>query len=294
MKVEIATCPCSWGVFWADGSPSHTPANVFMDMAAGSGYVGIELGPVGYLPTTKAELDREFGPRGLVARAGTACYEIDEMASFEDVRERATSLCSLLRDLDVHYLVMMDESKFGKSRKAKAEAPRSRILKNYNIIKDYVEFAKGYGVTVVYHPHDRSIVETEQEILDLMEVSGCMLCLDFGHHQLDNAKTADFGDRTAIDFFLKHHERIPFLHFKNTDAKALAARLADPEGEDEGCPFCPLSEGVIDFKELKRALESVNFDGIGVVEQDMAHAKPEESFELSKKNREYLHEIGMI
>ena len=77
-------------------------------------------------------------------------------------------------------------------------------------------------------------------------------------------------------------------------AKALAARLADPEGEDEGCPFCPLSEGVIDFKELKRALEAVNFDGIGVVEQDMAHAKPEESFELSKKNREYLHEIGMI
>ena len=289
MKVEIATCPCSWGIFWPDGSPSGVPADVFMDQAAASGYVGIELGPVGYLPTTKEALDREFSKRGLVARAGTACYKIDEWESFEDVRERATSLCSLLQSLDVHYLVMMDESPLGKDAALKAAAPRSRILKNYNIIKDYVEFAKGYGVTVVYHPHARSIVETEEEILELMDVTGCMLCLDTGHHQLVNGKPVR-GDRTTIDFFLKHHERIPFLHFKNVDGQKMIERQKDITV----MAYCPLEDGVIDFVELRKALEQVNFEGIGVVEQDMAHAPAEESFKLSKKNREFLEKVGIV
>ncbi|HHW31729.1 MAG TPA: TIM barrel protein [Clostridiaceae bacterium] len=292
MKVEIATCPCSWGVFWPDGSPSGVPYNVFLDQAAEAGYIGIELGPVGYLPTDPKILKYELSSRGLIARAGTACYKIDEMRSFEDVRDAAIDLCARLKAFDVKYLVMMDESPLGRDPQRKKEADPERILKNYNIIGEYVKFAKdNYDVTVVYHPHARSIVETEEEILKLMDITGCMLCFDTGHHQLVNGKP-EKGDRCAIDFFLKYHERIPFLHFKNVNGEAMKERLVNPASKIQA--FCPLEEGIIDFVDFKKALESVNFNGIGVVEQDMAHAPAEESLKLSKKNREFLMRVGIV
>lgn len=290
MHVELATCPASWGIFWADGTPSGVPAQVFMDQAADAGYVGIELGPVGYLPTDKAKLDEEFGRRGLVARAGTTCLELDLLNSFEDWRENAEKLCSLLQSLDVTYLVMMDESAFGKSMTTKKANP-DKMEKCYGIIRDYVAFAKQYGVTVVYHPHANTIVETEEEIYKIMEVADCMLCLDTGHHQLINGK-AEFGDSTTTDFYLKNHKRIPFLHFKNVSEAGVKAHQANPDAENDA--FCPLDEGIIDFAQFGKALEETNYDGIGVVEQDMAHAPAEESYKLAIRNREYLSKVGIV
>jgi inosose dehydratase len=291
MKVELATCPCSWGIFWPDGSPTFVPADDFLDQAAAAGYVGIELGPVGYLPTDPAELREALGRRGLVARAGTACYKIDEMESFEDVRGRAESLCGLLQSFDVKYLVMMDESPDAKQAETKSRFTRERIMKNLGIIREYVRFAVGYGVTVVYHPHARSIIETEAEIEQLMDETGCMLCLDTGHHQVINGRPEQ-GDRCAIDFYLRHHDRIPFLHFKNVDGEAMKKRLADPAFP--GQVFCPLEDGIIDFKEFAKALRQVDFQGVGVVEQDMARQPAELSFRLSIENREYLERMGVI
>ena len=291
MYVEIATCPASWGVFWADGTPSGVHPDVFLDNAAKAGYVGIELGPVGYLPTTKQALEEALGRRGLVARAGTACYSIDDYTSFEALRPRAEVLCSLLRQLEVVYLVIMDESSYAKNPIYKAEAGLARQMKNFGIIRDYVSFAKQYGITVVYHPHAHSIVETEKEIISLMEVADCMLCLDTGHHQLINGKPV-FADRTTTDFYLKHHQRIPFLHFKNVSIEGMQRQADHPAEEVEA--FCPLEEGVIDFAQFRDALEQANYHGIGVVEQDCASATAEEAMALAVRNREYLLRTGII
>ncbi len=290
MKVELATCPASWGVFWADGSPSYVPYELFLDHAASAGYKGIELGPVGYLPTEPAALRKELDKRGLVARAGTACYNFDEMSGFADLEERAKSLCSLLKSFDIRYLVMMDESPAARTAEGKKAFTSARIAKNLGIIREYVDFAKTYDVTVVFHPHMNTIVETEGEIVEMMEKTNCMLCYDTGHHQVVNGKP-EKGDRCAIDFYLKHHDRIPFLHFKNVDGEAMKKRAADPGFK--GNVFCPLEDGVIDFKEFAEALRAVGYDGIGVVEQDMAGEPAEKSFRLAIRNREYLQRMGV-
>lgn len=291
MKVELATCPCSWGVFWPDGSPTFVPAEDFLDQAAESGYAALELGPVGYLPTDPEKLKAALDKRGLVARAGTACYKIDEMDSFENVREYAESLCKLLQSFDVKYLVMMDESPEAKTYESKRGFTKKRVMKNLGIIKNYVEYARDYGVTVVYHPHMRSIVETEEEIQQLIDVTGCMLCLDTGHHQVVNG-TPEPGDRTTIDFYLKHADRIPFLHFKNVNKEAMRKYQADRTCGVQ--VFCPLEEGIIDFHEFRKALEYANYVGVGVVEQDMACQPAELSYKLSVRNREYLERVGIV
>jgi inosose dehydratase len=291
VKVEIATCPCSWGVFWPDGSPSNVPYRVFLDQAAASGYVGLELGPVGYLPTDRESLDRELSTRSLKARAGTACYKVDEASGFADFRQRAGELCSLLKSFDIEYLMMMDESPFGRDRAAK-KREKDRLHKNYQIIKEYINFAREeYGITVVFHPHAETIVETEEEILDFMDYSGGLLCLDTGHHQFVNG-SPEKGDTCAIDFYRKHRNRIPYLHFKNVDGELMKKKRANP-GE-EIIPFCALEEGIIDYVEFRKVLEEADYTGIGVVEQDMAGEPAEKSFALSKRNREYLEKIHLI
>jgi inosose dehydratase len=289
MKVEIATCPCSWGVFWPDGSPSNVPYKVFLDQAAASGYTGLELGPVGYLPTERSLLDKELSSRGLKARAGTACLKVDEAGGFGDFRKHADDLCSLLKSFDIEYLMMMDESSFGTDREAKKKESQ-RLIKCYNIIKEYTRYAKDeFGITVVFHPHVRTIVETEEEILDFMDKTGSLLCFDTGHHHLVNG-SPEKGDNCAIDFYLKYHERIPYLHFKNVDGE----KMKQSTNSDDSSMFCALEDGIIDFTAFKSALEKTGYNGIGVVEQDMAGEPAEKSFALSKRNREYLNKIGMI
>ena len=46
MKITIATAPCSWGVWYPDGTPSGTPWHTFLDQAASAGYQALELGPI--------------------------------------------------------------------------------------------------------------------------------------------------------------------------------------------------------------------------------------------------------
>lgn len=67
IQVTIGTAPCSWGVWWPDGTPSRTPYNVFLDQAAQAGYKTLELGPVGYLPTDVEQLRDELDSGGFLS-----------------------------------------------------------------------------------------------------------------------------------------------------------------------------------------------------------------------------------
>ena len=102
LQVTIGTAPCSWGVWWPDGTPSGTPYNVFLDQAAEAGYKALELGPVGYLPTDIGQLRDELASRGLSICGGTACYDFLKAASFADVRADVDELCKRLLAFDVH------------------------------------------------------------------------------------------------------------------------------------------------------------------------------------------------
>jgi len=55
--------------------------------------------------------------------------------------------------------------------------------------------------------------------------------------------------------------------------------------------FCELGKGEVDFPSLMKELEKLEYDGWGVVEQDVlpGMAKPKES---AKRNREYIRSLG--
>ena len=297
MKVTIATAPCSWGVWYADGTPSGTPWRTFLDQAASAGYQALELGPVGYLPANYKELLTELKKRSLWVCAGTACYAFDQISKLDTIRDELDLLCKLLVQVNAKYLVTMDESDVGRFGEKKSDLTFSQSKKSFQIIREMAEFThQEHGIKTVFHPHIKSLYEYENEIQSLMEATGIDLCFDTGHHTYSNGSPA-IRNRSALDFLLKYPERIAYIHFKNVDGDIRKRVLDENLDSDQAFDLdvmCDLEDGIIDFRELKTVLETINFKGIGVIEQDMPRASTNQAFTSAKRNLSFLKEIGLV
>lgn len=297
MSVKIATAPCSWGVWYADGSPSGTPWNVFLDQAQKAGYTALELGPDGYLPTDLDALIVELSKRNLEVCAGTVCYAFDQYNSFADFQHKIDDLCKRLVTLHAKYLVTMDASNVGDLSEKKLTYTAKDYIKYFKMFKDLGEYTlKTYNIEVVFHPHAVSIIETKKEIEDLLEYTGLNLAFDTGHHACINGKPEQ-NERSTIEFMKKHKEKIKYLHFKNVNRevhqKIIDKKLGINWGFDNDL-MCDLEDGTINFVEIKSFLDEINFDGIAVIEQDMPKADTAYAFAAAKRNLEYLKKIKMI
>ena len=297
MQVTIGTAPCSWGVWWADGTPSKTPWNVFLDEAAEGGYKALEMGPDGYLPTDVEQLRDELSRRGLTICAGAACYEFANMRSFADARERVDALCKRLTAFDAKYLVTMDGSPMGYYGEFKQQLTADDWTRYYAMFREMGQFTREqYGIETVFHQHNKTLIETEAELVRIMEDSQLKLCFDTGHYAVVNGSW-QAGDRCALDFMRKYADQIPYLHFKNVNGavrrRILEEHLApgDPEGQDV---MCDLPDGIIDYVAFKDLLEELHFEGIGIIEQDVPNCTTEQAYEKAKKNLHYLQQIGLI
>ncbi|UWP57901.1 sugar phosphate isomerase/epimerase family protein [Ruminococcus gauvreauii] len=296
-NVKIATAPCSWGVWYADGTPSGTPWELFLDQAAEAGYQALELGPDGYLPTDDGRLREELAKRSLEVCAGTACYQFDTGKDFDAFRPRVEALCRRLSALDVHHLVTMDESDVGKYSEKKVDMDAETWRTFFQKIKDMGEYTKNFfDIEVVYHPHIKTMVEYEEEIIRLMDFTGLRLCFDTGHHAYSNG-TGMIGDRSAIDFMRRYSDRMAYLHFKQVDGtiyKKVMAEKLDSDTAFDMQVMCDIPDGIIDFEEVRRVMDEINYSGITVVESDMPCASNEQVFESAKRNLKYLQEIGIV
>lgn len=296
-RIRIATAPCSWGIWYADGTPSGTPWELFLDQAAEAGYQALELGPDGYLPTDEAQLREELEKRGLSVCAGTACYAFDTGASFAHFRPRVEALCKRLNVLGAKYLVTMDESDVGRFSEKKQSLTAQQWDSFLKKIREMGDYTRGeFGIDVVYHPHVKTMIEYEDEIERLMDFTGLDLCFDTGHHSYANGNGKQ-GEPSAPQFMRRYAGRIAYLHFKQVDG-AVFRRVMD-EHLDADTAFdinvmCDLPDGIIDFTEIRRVLTDIEFSGIAVVESDMPRATNAQAFASAKRNLEYLRQIEII
>ncbi|MCI9485207.1 MAG: TIM barrel protein [Clostridiaceae bacterium] len=296
-KVKIATAPCSWGVWYADGTPSGTPWELFLDQAAEAGYQALELGPDGYLPTDEGRLREELERRGLSVCAGTACYAFDQGAAFAHFRPRVEALCRRLQALGAKYLVTMDESDVGKYSEKKQSLTAQEWDAFLQKVKDMGEYTKNeFGIDVVYHPHVKTMIEYENEIERLMDFTGLDLCFDTGHHSYANGNGKP-EEPSAPAFMRRFAERIAYLHFKQVDGSVFQKVMDEHLDSDTAFDInvmCDIPDGIIDFGEIRRVIEDIGFSGIAVVESDMPRATNAQAFASAKRNLQYLRELGII
>lgn len=296
-EVKIATAPCSWGVWYADGTPSGTPWELFLDQAAEAGYQALELGPDGYLPADNMRLREELDKRGLSVCAGTACYAFDKGADFENFRPRVEALCRRLVGLGAKYLVTMDESDVGSYSEKKRLLTAADWDSFFRKIREMGEFTENeFGISVVYHPHVKTMIEYEDEIIRLLDSTGLNLCFDTGHHAYANG-SGQPAEPSVPMFLRRFANRITYLHFKQLDGAVFARVQKEGLNSDEAFDIdvmCDLPDGVISFEELRRVLDEISFCGIGVVESDMPRATNAQAFASAKRNLNYLREVGII
>lgn len=293
LHVTIGTAPCSWGVWWPDGTPSGTPYNVFLDQAAAAGYQALELGPVGYLPTDIEQLREELAQRGLSICGGTACFEFLKSDSFQEVKADVDAICRRILAFDVHYLMTMDACPMDRTLKASLG---DRKTHTYDIFGEMGRYCQDtYGIQVLMHPERCSLIETKEDLEELID-RGLYVCFDNGHYAAANGGSAR-GDSSALDFMRQYADRIPYLHFKNCSGRIrqleLEGKLA-PDAPELDDIMCDLEDGIIDYEAFRDLLDELNFSGVGIIEQDCPHASTEEAFAMAKRNLQYLQRIHLI
>ncbi|MFP3847099.1 sugar phosphate isomerase/epimerase family protein [Priestia filamentosa] len=292
MEVKVGTAPDSWGIWFPENEKQIDWERCMNEMAE-SGYQGIELGPWGYLPNEYEKLKNELEKRNLELTATTL---VGDLMSEEKTREMMDLLDEMaklqLQFESAKYVVLIDDcytdlftGELVRPRTLN-DAEWSNFVINILKIRDYAKIQ--YGLEVVFHPHAQSHIETEEQIERLLDDTDINLCLDTGHHA--------YADGDPVAFMKKHHKRIPYLHVKSCDLK-IREKM-----QRENWPFakavsndimCEPELGVVDMKAFVEVLESIDFKGWAIVEQDMYPAPFDKPFPIAKRTREYLKVIGM-
>jgi inosose dehydratase len=294
MNVTVGTAPDNWGV-WFSSDPKQTPWKRFMDEVVQAGYEWIELGPPGYLPEDAPALRRELGSRGLKTSGTFVMDDLSSPTIWPQLQQQTQKTASLVAELGGKFIVLIGSIYSDLFTGERLTSPRltddqwKRLIENTHKIADIVH--DKFGLTLVYHPHAETHIEYEDQIERFLadtDPKRVQLCLDTGHHAYRG------GD--AVAFMRKHHRRIPYLHLKSVDPEIQkkVARENIPFARAVAIDmFCEPSKGAVNFIAFRDLLRELDYDGFGIVEQDMYPAPFDKPLPIAKRTREYLREIGI-
>ncbi|MDQ6672735.1 MAG: sugar phosphate isomerase/epimerase [Chloroflexota bacterium] len=292
MSIHVGTAPDSWGV-WMPSDPRQTPWQRFLDEVAEADYSAIELGPFGYLPTDPQSVSDELARRSLQLAGGTIAGDLSAADAWQSMRATTASVCNVLEPLGARFLVLLDsghpDSSQTRGGPPKLDEPGWQRL--CETVHRLGEYTASRGIAAVFHPHADTAIQFEpdiEEFLALTDPSLVNLCLDVGHHA--------YAGGDAVRFFRDHHTRIPYLHLKDVDPRLSERARVEGWGMGravaEGA-FVDLGKGCVDFHSLNRVVGQVDFDGWGIVEQDMFPAPFDKPLPIARRNRQYLRDTGL-
>jgi inosose dehydratase len=297
--IKIANAPCSWGALEFDLEGEAPDYVQVLNEIVETGYEGTELGDWGFMPTDPEKLSQEIHRRNLALLGAFVPVFLKDPASHQAGIEVAVRTARLMAAVegDLPFIVLADEN--GRVPERTKNAGRATPEMGLSDAEWQV-FAEGAmkvaervkkeaGLRTVYHHHCAGYVETPAEIAKLMSLTDPRvlgLVFDCGHYS--------FGGGDALEGLRKYGERVWHFHFKDYDSgvgKQVAENGWDYFKAVRQGVFCELGKGAVDFPSLTKELEKLEYDGWGVVEQDVlpGMGKPKES---AKRNREYIRSLG--
>jgi len=269
-----------------------------LDQMARAGYEGLELGRVGYLPLDPGQLGEAITARDLAMVGGFIVEPLaGEELDADDVCDKAERLGSVLAAVGARHLVVIDAIRGSRrsltaGRSAVAErlegAGWDELVETTSRI---AAIAADHGLTTAFHHHAGTRIEFEDEVERLLadtDPTQVGLCLDTGH--------AIYAGFDPIDFYLRHRERVHYLHLKDVDGARLARSLEqehDFQAAVAAGVFCPLGDGELDLLRLHEALDQGGFDGWATVEQDRLTEKEISAEEDARTSMERLRAAGI-
>lgn len=295
MTIRIGNAPCSWGVEFASDPRNPTWQSVLADCAA-TGYKGIELGPVGFMPEDPAILGPALAELDLQLIGGVVFRAYHDPAAWDDVLDATHRTCKALVAHGARHLVLIDSISprraptAGRAREAEQMDTAEWIAFRDRIATSARIGVEEYGLTVGIHAHAAGFIDFEPELERLLdEVDGDVLkiCFDTGHHS--------YAGFDPVAFMKRHIDRISYMHFKDIDPQVKARAIENRTGFYEACGqgiFCNLGQGDVDFPAVRQVLIDAGFNGWCTVEQDCDPTLDVRPVDDARLNREYLESIG--
>lgn len=315
MSIRLGNAPCSWGTIEGFEAAS-IPYGTMLDELVAAGYVGTELGDLGYLPTDAAELENALASRGLVMLGAYEGVEFRDPAAPGAAWPRLRQIAGLLAavahlDARPPLLVLADRNGSDPVRTANA----GRVTPAMRLSSDErATFAAGVeqvaarvyeetGIRSVFHHHCAAFVETEEEIDDFLERTNpelVSLVFDTGHYAFGSGRAATADSDAEVGAAVtagltRLWPRVRYVHFK--DCSRLVARESARAGWDyaeavRNGIFCELGVGCVDFPKVVAFLRGAGYDDWITVEQDVLPGLGT-PLASAQRNRAYLKGLGL-
>ena len=259
-EARIAGAPISWGVCEVPGwGYQLAPDRVLAEMRE-VGLGATELGPEGFLPAQPDAMSRVLDHHGLQAVGGFTPLLL-HVAAHDPVPEVERLLQGYdASGADVLVLSAVTGAEGYDSRPVLDDDGWMVLLRNLDRL---AELARQRGVRAVLYPHVGTMIETGEEVRQVLDGSWISLCLDTGHLLIGGTDPAELASQAP--------ERIAHVHFKDVDAR-LARRVQDgqltyTQGVRDGM-YRPLGSGDVDVPAIVGSLRARGYDGWYVLEQD--------------------------
>jgi myo-inosose-2 dehydratase len=292
--IRIGANPIGWSNDDMVELGGHIPLEQCLAEAKAAGFEGMELG--NKFPREAAKLKPILDAHGLALISGwhsTFLIERDADAEFAAVRAHAGLLramgCKVLIAAECTRTVHGDKEKPLSSRPVMTEGEWSRLTSR---LTQFAEKLRELGLTLVYHHHMGTVVQSEAEIDRLMTETGpaVKLLLDTGHAVWGGADPAALASR--------HRDRIAHVHTKDV-REAVMARAAREDWSFlnsvvEGVYTVP-GDGMIDFVAVLRELKAYSGWVVVEAEQDPEKANSATYAKLGYGNiKRFLRQAGLM
>lgn len=291
-NIKLGCAPIAWT---NDDMPELGRENTFeqtISEMALAGYDGTEIG--NKYPKDPEELASYLDIRGLsVASAWFSSFLTSK--PYEETAEAFKEHRDFLHAMGAKVIVVAEQ---GNSIQGKQATPlfKSKPVfteEEWELVIDGLEklgeLANEKGMSLVYHHHMGTGVQTTEEIDYLMENTDpakVSLLYDTGH--------LVFSGEDPLEIYTKYADRIKHIHFKD-----IRPHVTEEVKEQEESflravrkgAFTVPGDGAIDFKPIMDKILEDNYEGWIVVEaeQDPAVANP---FEYALKAYNYIQEIS--
>ncbi|MDR1901510.1 MAG: TIM barrel protein [Treponema sp.] len=306
MAIQITSAPCCWGV--DDPKNPYLPDwRRVLSEAGTAGYGGLELGPYGYLPLDCNIVQEELDKNNLFIVAGTIFDNLVDPDHLPALEGQARDICRILTGLKkapavtgqkqaAPYLVLID---WGHDERDYAAghpdtAPRLSVDQWKTMIDHIRKLAKiaktEFGIRAVIHHHAGGYIEFGDEleaVLRDVPESEAGLLLDTGH--------LFYAKLDPVSLIKKYASRIEYVHFKDVNSemynKIMGEHIRFFDGVAKGV-MCPLGQGALDYKEIRKALEGINYNGYITVEQERDPRNADGSLEAVTASLQFLKSAG--
>jgi inosose dehydratase len=290
--IRIGANPIGWSNDDMIELGGHIPLEQCLAEAKAAGFEGMELG--NKFPREAGKLKPILEAHGLALVSGwysTFLIERDADAEFAAAQAHA----GLLRAMGCEVLIAAECTRTVHSEKEKPLSRRPVMTESEwprltSRLTQFAEKLRELGLTLVYHHHMGTVVQSEAEIDRLMAETGpaVKLLLDTGHALWGGADPAALASR--------HRDRIVHVHTKDV-REAVMARAAREnwsflKSVVEGVYTVP-GDGMIDFVAVLSELKPYSGWVVVEAEQDPEKANPATYAKLGCGNlKRFLAQAG--